>query len=135
MYARKLIDLRKQLDPSVKANVAAAQERQKKLYDARHQEGSFKVGQMVLLQNKKKLSRKGDKMAPNWTGPYEVAECVGNNCYRLRKSDGSKQEFKSLFNSTRLKLFENRGNLKHKVLADEKNVTVSPCVHILVKLL
>ena len=23
----------------------------------------------------KKLSKKGDKMAPNWTGPYETAVC------------------------------------------------------------
>ena len=110
----------------MKANVAAAQQRQKKHYDVRHQEGSFKAGQMVLLQNKKKLSRKGDKLASNWTGPYEVAECVGNNCYRLRKSDESKQEFKSLFNSTRPKLFENRGNLKHKVLANDKKCYCTP---------
>ena len=113
-YAEKLIDLRKQLDPSVKTNVTTAQERQKKHYDARHQAGSYKVGQLVLLQNKKKLSRKGDKMASNWTGPYEVAECVGDNCYRLRKSDGKKEELKSMFNSTRLKLFKERGNLNHK---------------------
>ena len=99
-YAEKLIDLQKHLDVSVKSNIKAAQERQKKHYDARHLEGSYKVGQLVLLQNKKKLSRKGDKMAGNWSGPYEIAECLGDNCYRLRRSDGKKQELKSIFNST-----------------------------------
>ena len=81
VYPEKLIDLWKQLDVSVKTNVTTAQDRQKKHYDARHHAGSYKVGQLVLLQNKKKLSRKGDKMAFNWTGPYEVAECMEDNCY------------------------------------------------------
>ena len=60
-----------------------AQERQKKSYNAKHQKGSFEIGQLVLVRNMKKLSKKGDKMAPNWTGPYIVAECVGSNNYRL----------------------------------------------------
>ena len=30
------------------------------------------------MKNMKKLSKKGDKMDRNWTGVYEVAECVGN---------------------------------------------------------
>ena len=105
----------------MKSNVKAGQNRQKKDYDARHLEGSYKVGQLVLLQNKKKLSRKGDKMAGNWSGPYEIAECMGDNCYRLRRSDGKKQEFKSIFDSTRLKLFKNRGNFKQKCLLMTKD--------------
>ena len=51
-------------------------------------------------------------MEPNWTpDPYELAECVRNNKlinYRLRRT-GSKQLLKSMFNSTRLKLFNERG--------------------------
>lgn len=95
----------------MKANVTAAQERQKKQYDARHQQGTYKVGQVVLLKNMRKLSKKGDKMAPNWTGPYEVAECVGSNSYRLRRRNGTKQWLKSVFDSTRLTLFNKRGKL------------------------
>ena len=97
-HAEKLIELRKKLDTEVKANVSEAQKRQKKHYDAKHQQASFEVGQIVLVKNMKKLSKKGDKMEPNWTGPYEVAECVGNNNYHLRRRTGSKQLLKSMFN-------------------------------------
>ena len=93
----------------MKANVNEAQERQKKHYDAKHQQALFEIGQVVLVKNMKKLSKKGDKMEPNWTGPYEVAECVGNNNYRLRRRAGNKELLKSMFNSTRLKLFNERG--------------------------
>lgn len=94
----------------VKGNVKKAQERQKKSYDAKHQKGGFKIGQLVLVKNMRKLSKKGDKMAPNWTGPYAIAECVGSNNYRLEKIDGKKSNLKSLFNGTRLKIFVKRGD-------------------------
>ena len=51
----------------------------------------------------KKLSKKGDKMAPNWFGPYEVAECIGTNTYHL------KGRLKVAYSSTRLKFFNERG--------------------------
>ena len=103
------IKLRKELDTDVKKNVKKAQARQKNIYDAKHQQGSFKIGQSVLVRNMKKLSKKGDKMSPNWTGPYEVLESMGKNTYRLRKKNGS--VLKSIYNSTRLKKFKERGNL------------------------
>ena len=76
----------------MKANVGEAQKRQKKSYNARHQQASFETEHVVLVKNMKKLSKKGDNMEPNWTGPYEVAVCVvGNNNYRLGRRTGSKQ--------------------------------------------
>ena len=92
----------------MKANVKQAQQRQKKTYDARHNPGSFVMGQKVLLRNMKKLSKKGDKMAPNWTGPYEVSECIGTNTYKLKRI-GTGTTLKSSFSSTRLKLFHEKG--------------------------
>ena len=68
------------------------------------------MGQVVLVKNMKKLSKKGDKMDSNWIGPYEVAECLENN-YHLRRRNGNKLLLKSVFSSTRLKLFNERGNL------------------------
>ena len=103
---RKFIELRKEIDTKVKNNVTAAQARQKLHYDARHQQGSYKVGELVLLKNMKKLSKKGDKMAPNWFGPYEIAECVGKTNYRLKRKG---KILKLLFCSTRLKDFNERG--------------------------
>ena len=52
--------------------MSVAQERQKQHYVARHQQGSYKVSDLVLLKNMRKLSKKGDKMAPNWFGPYKM---------------------------------------------------------------
>ena len=59
------------------------------------------------MKNVRKLSKKGDKMKPNWTGPYEVVEQVGKTNYRL-KSKGTSQSLKTLFNSTRLKHYHER---------------------------
>lgn len=109
VYIEKFVELRKKLDVNVKQNVEVAQARQKKHYDRRHQSGSYKLGDVVLLKNMRKLSKKGDKLKPNWTGPYEVVECVGNNCYRLKSRRGKKTTLKSLYSSTRLKLFTERG--------------------------
>ena len=55
----------------------------------------------------KKLSKKGDKLKPNWFDPYEVAECLGDNNYRLKKK--GKNLLKSIYSSTRLKLYKDRG--------------------------
>lgn len=106
VHVSKFVDLRSKLDLSVKQNVKAAQARQKKHYDSRHQQGSYSVGNKVLLKNMRKLSKKGDKLKPNWLGPYEIAECLGKNNYRLKKTTG---KMKSIYNSTRLKLYHKRG--------------------------
>ena len=113
---KTMIHLRSQLDVQVKRNVKAAQSKQKKHYDRRHQEGSFEVGQKVLVKNMKRLSKKGDKMAPNWFGPYEVAEYIGTNTYYLKKM-GGKKRLKVAYSSTRLKLFNERGKECFGVLA------------------
>lgn len=88
-HVDKFIELRQRLDEEVKSNVGDAQKRQKKHYDAKRQQGSYEVGSWVLLKNMRKLTKKGDKMDPNWTGPYEVAESVGSNNYRLKRVTGN----------------------------------------------
>ena len=107
-HVQKFVDLRKKLDAVVKKNVDTAQARQKKQYDAKHLPGSYKVGGRVLVKNMK-ISKKGDKLKPNWTGPYEIAECLGTNSYRLQKQLGKKKVvLKSMYNSTRLKKYHER---------------------------
>ena len=120
-----MLQLRSQLDVQVKSNVKSAQEKQKKDYDKRHQEGSFKVGQKVLVKNMKKLSKKGDKMEINWFGPYEIDECIGLNTYRLKKQNG-KGCLKVAYSSTRLKAFNERGEI-------DFHVTLAKFMHILDK--
>lgn len=110
-HVERFIELRKKLDVNVKQNVKIAQARQKKQYDNRHKPGSYKVGDVVLLKNMRKLSKKGDKLKPNWTGPYEIVECIGHNNYRLKKRHGNEAVLKSIYNSTRLKIYVERGKV------------------------
>ena len=37
----------------------------------------------MLLKNSRKESRKGDKLAPRWVGPYTIHESLGKGVYRL----------------------------------------------------
>ena len=60
------------------------------------------------MKNMKKLSKKGDKMASNWLGPYKVAESIGTNTYYLKKKN-SKNRLNVAYSSTRLKVFNERG--------------------------
>ena len=110
-HVKNFIDLRKKLDVDLKRNVKSSQARQKKQYDARYQQGSYEIGQKVLLQNMRKLSKKGDKLKPNYYGPYEVAECLGSNNYRIQKIKGDKAILKLVCSSTRLKDFSERDNV------------------------
>lgn len=131
----KFIELRQRLDAEVKHNVSDAQKRQKKHYDAKHQQGTYEVGSLVLIRNMKKLSKKGDKMEPNWTGPYEVAQCIGNNNYRLRRIGGNQLLLKSTFNSCRLKSFNERGLLILPLYSIQiirlYNLTLPLCIYII----
>ena len=49
-------------------------------------------------------------MAPNWLGPYEIAECIGVNTNRL-KNKGGTGYLKTSYSNTRLKVFKEGGNL------------------------
>ena len=109
-HAEYFIALQKQLDTIVKRNVTAAHERQKNHYEAKYQQGCYEMGQVVLVENMKKLCKKCDKAKPNWTGQYDIPECVVKNNYHLRRS-GNHQLLKSVFKRLSLKLFNERGNL------------------------
>ena len=67
------------------------------------------VGDNVLLQNTKKLSRKGSKYEQSWKGPYEIAERAGKGRYYVRKQNDA--ICKTLYNATRLKPFHQRQEL------------------------
>ncbi len=100
---KMLVEFRKQ----ALQNIENAQERQKKQYDAKHckDKQKYKIGALVLLKNSKKLSRKGSKLEPNWTGPYKILEVVGKGTYRLCSSTEPKKILSSLYNISRLKLY------------------------------
>ena len=91
-------------------NIAKAQSRQKKYYDAKHckDKAQYKVGSLVLLLNSKKHSKKGLKMAPNWTGPYAIHEVLSKGTFKLCEVKNTKKVTTQKYNMTRLKLYFQR---------------------------
>ena len=88
-------------------NIGIAQERQKKYYDAKHSrdKAKYKIGTLVLLKNSKKLTRKGSKLEPNWTGPYKIKEVLSKGTFRLCNANDREKILTSLYNMTKLKLY------------------------------
>lgn len=88
-------------------NIQNAQGRQKKYYDAKHckDKEMYKVGTLVLLKNSKKLSRKGSKLEPNWTGPYRINEVLKKGTFRLCSANNTSNVLSSTYNMARLKLY------------------------------
>ncbi|CAB4009128.1 retrotransposable element [Paramuricea clavata] len=81
----ELADLRKSYG-KVADNIKESQDKQKKLYDAKHgaSKQEFKQGSLVLLRNSRNDSRKGGKLDAKWLGPYEVVDCLGKNVFKIK---------------------------------------------------
>ena len=64
---------RQKLLEEAKANVVAAQKKQKELYDRKHgKHDGFKVGDLVLRENLRRKKTKGGKLTDRYLGPYEI---------------------------------------------------------------
>ena len=72
------------------------------LNDATLQELS--AGDLVLLRNSKRDTKKGDKMQAKWLGPYTVVASVGKGLYRI-KNPSTDHVLKNAVHSTRLKQY------------------------------
>ena len=97
LYVRTqaMIDIRKK----ALENIEVAQTRQKRYYDAKHSKDKscYKVGALVLVKNARKLTRKGSKLEPNWTGPYQIAEVVGRGTFRLCHQDDNSKVLSTIY--------------------------------------
>ena len=124
LYVRTqvMIDIRKK----ALENIEEAQTRQKRYYDAKHSKDKscYKVGALVLVKNARKLTRKGSKLEPNWTGPYQIAEVVGRGTFRLCHQDDNTKLLSTLYNMTRLKIYHKR---EYDVERDN-NVSIVICI-------
>eukprot|EP00731_Ephydatia_muelleri_P027168 Em0019g41a len=100
---KTMVDVRKK----ALENIMKAQGRQKVYYNQVHckDREKYKVGTLVLIKNSKKLSKKGSKMEPNWTGPYLIHEVLSKGTYRLSKPNSPFQVLAQKYNMTRLKIF------------------------------
>jgi len=88
-----------------KDNLSAAQKQQKKRYDMKHAAPTYKVGDKVLKYSRRRDTRKGDKLQPRYTGPFEIMEILGRGVYSLRDKEGP---LKQTVNATNLKLWVDR---------------------------
>ena len=79
-------------------NIKRAQRQQKKYHDSNVKFTQFKVGDIVLLHNTRRTTRKGGKLESRWSGPFVVEKVFKKGVYKL-KGRASK------VNGNRLKLF------------------------------
>ena len=84
----ELEQVRVLIHDSCAANISTAQAKQAKDYDACHRGAPLQVGDLIMNYNTKAKQRKGDRMAPNWTGPYTILKVHKNGNYSVKNSKG-----------------------------------------------
>ena len=101
-HVTKMLEVRKK----ALHNIKIAQKRQKRYYDAKHGQAkaNFAKGSQVLLFNSRKHSKKGMKLAPDWTGPYIIHEILSKGTCRLQDPKNNRV-LAQKYNVTRLKLY------------------------------
>jgi hypothetical protein len=77
------LELKKQAE-RVKKNISTAINRQKENYDTRRSDGSFEVGDQVLLSTKQlRFQNESRKLLPLFIGPFKVLNKFSDSVYRL----------------------------------------------------
>ena len=85
----KLIEGRSTLIEEAKANIEAAQEKQREHYNRKHANPeAFLVGSKVLIKDFTRRKRQGGKMDFRWLGPYTIEKNLGKGAYLLRHDAG-----------------------------------------------
>ncbi|KAK2577616.1 hypothetical protein KPH14_012887 [Odynerus spinipes] len=68
----------------------------KKRFDlTRKQPRKYCVGDIVLVRSDPPATGASRKLLPRYSGPYEVAEDLGNDRYRIRDIEGERQSRKT----------------------------------------
>lgn len=101
-HIRDILENLKITHEIAKENIAENQLKSKERYDARAKEPSFRLNQMVLLQQFKTPVGKSPKLIDKYDGPYYISELGPNFTYKLRRCSNHK-ELKSYVNASRLK--------------------------------
>ena len=78
---------RENIMEKVKANIIAAQARQKEQYDKKHfKPDIFTCGALVLRKDMKRKKRAGGKMDFKWLGPYRIIKSMGKGLYQIEST-------------------------------------------------
>ena len=79
---------REKMMEKVKANIVAAQSRQKEQYDRKHHDREiFAEGALVLKKDMTRKKRAGGKMDNKWIGPYRIVKSMGKGLYQIESAD------------------------------------------------
>ena len=79
---------REKMMEKVKANIVAAQSRQKEQYDKKHHDSEiFAEGALVLKRDMTRKKRAGGKMDSKWIGPYRIMKSMGKGLYQIESAD------------------------------------------------
>ena len=73
---------------SCATNIPTSQARQAKDYDVRYHRAPLGIGDLIMNYSTKAKQRKGDRMAPNWTGPYTIIKVHKNGNYSVKNAEG-----------------------------------------------
>ena len=84
----KLENVCELIHQSCTTNISTSQARQVKDYDASHCGAPLGMGDLIMNYNTKAKHRKGDRMAPNWTGPYTIIKVHKNGNYSVKNAKG-----------------------------------------------
>ena len=73
------------------ARTAHYKQQAAKYYNKNIRTRTFQAGEWVLrkfFQNTKEAGAR--KLGPNWEGPYEITQIIGNGAYKLQTPDGTR---------------------------------------------
>ena len=100
----RTITIREGIHQTAGENIKAAQKKQKRDYDRRHQVPNvIRVGDRVLLKNQKREDRKGGKFTHKWVGPYIVNNVNDKTLCSL--TNNAEKKLKKWYNTSLLKLY------------------------------
>ena len=109
---------------SVKKNILAAQNKQKKHYDKIHRASEcFTVGDTVLKKDFLRKKRKGGKLLFRWQGPFIITSRLGKGLFKLRASNSNKVQpsFSCLYTDVDLvHVCMHTGHIKSEWISFEK---------------
>jgi hypothetical protein len=94
-----------------RAHIKVEQAIQKEAFDTKKKPKPFKVGNKILLQNSRKLTRVAEELESHFTGPYFIDRITkGNTCYLIRT--GTLTALRKPVSAARLKLFIEKPGVK-----------------------
>ncbi|GJZ67321.1 hypothetical protein Tco_0630561 [Tanacetum coccineum] len=81
------LDLLEEKREQAAIHEAKSKEKMEKYYNSKVRSTSFKLGDLMYLNNEVSRAEDTRKLGPKWEGPYEVTEALGKGAYKVRDHD------------------------------------------------